>query len=292
MIDFEQEWYRQMQADQAQGTPEHWDARARKNPRVFGPGTSYALQFLDCAQLHDGETIMDMGCGAGSLAIPAAKRGHQVLACDFSPRMLENLDGYLPDSLRPMVQTKLLAWEDDWTAAGIAPKSVDVAVSSRSLATADLGAALTKLTTVARRKVCMTISPGPLPRVFSALFDDLGLAVPTTQRAALLLGALLARGHHPEVCFIRTSSVERFASRDEAFETYCGMFDSASASLSGRDRTLLEHDLRCWLETHLVHDDELTGEDATGVLTAGKRRYRVDVPRRFDWMFVAWETGA
>ena len=42
-------------------------------------------------QWRGGESLLDMGCGAGSLAIPYGLRGNHVLACDFSPRMLDVL---------------------------------------------------------------------------------------------------------------------------------------------------------------------------------------------------------
>lgn len=42
--------------------------------------------------LEPGESVLDMGCGAGSIAIPLAQAGHPVIAADFSPAMLGTLD--------------------------------------------------------------------------------------------------------------------------------------------------------------------------------------------------------
>jgi SAM-dependent methyltransferase len=291
MIDFEQEWRRQMINERPPSTPERWNARARKDASSFGPGTSYSDAFLDRAQLLAGETILDMGCGAGSLAIPAAERGHRVLACDFSEVMLEHLEQQLSEGTRPLVATHRLAWEDDWDAVGIGPNAVDVAFSSRSIATPDLAGALTKLTRVARRKVCLTISPGPLPRAFSALFLDLGLEVPRNQDAALVLGALLARGQKPSVGYIESPRIERFASFDEAVETYRAMIDMAVDPPVGEDRKRVERELVRWLESHLMHEGAPADEDPDTKATAKERPYWVDVPRSFDWMFISWETG-
>ena len=57
-------------------------------PRETHP---YARDFLELAELRPDERVLDMGCGAGTLAIPLARAEHPVLACDFSPRMLEVL---------------------------------------------------------------------------------------------------------------------------------------------------------------------------------------------------------
>lgn len=45
---------------------------------------------------------------------------------------------------------KLMSWEDNWPAFGVREGMTDVAVASRSIATADLRDALLRLTEVAR----------------------------------------------------------------------------------------------------------------------------------------------
>lgn len=67
-----------------------WDKRARHfRPLETAP---YARDFIKLLALEPRESVLDMGCGAGSIAIPLAQAGHPVIAADFSPAMLGTLD--------------------------------------------------------------------------------------------------------------------------------------------------------------------------------------------------------
>lgn len=296
MLDFGEEWRRQAQIRRKPDDAAHWDRRARDEVTKFGP-SDYSEEFLDRARLLPGETLFDMGCGAGTLAIPAARRGHGVLACDFSPVMLQRLRAGIPDGLDLLIKTKLLSWDDDWEAAGVLPCSADVACASRSIITADLQDSLRKLSGVARRKACVTVTAGMSPRVFPALFRDLGLQGIGHQDASFVFGVLCQDGYQPEVSFIRSERYDRFASAEEAFATYARMFDFAVDPPQGGKRAHLENDLRAWLEMHLAED--AAGEGAEGEIRVWSRQdagdvaqalpYRVDVPREFAWAFISWD---
>ena len=62
-------------------------------------------------------------------------------------------------------------------AAGMQPKSVDVAIASRSIATHDLAAALLKLDRTARRRCCITLIATGSPRVDRHIMDAIGASV-------------------------------------------------------------------------------------------------------------------
>ena len=269
MVDFGEIWAAESRRRNPPEDAAGWDARARGDVSKFGPG-EYSRAFLDLAGLLPGESVFDMGCGAGSLAIPCAQGGHQVLAADFSPVMLERCAQGVPADVAGGVQTKLLAWDDDWEAKGVAPRSYDVAFASRSIATADLAGAIRKLSEVARRKVCVTVVAGLSPRVSQAMFADLGLSCAGHLDAAYVFAIALQQGFEPGVRWLRSTRTDRFESFDAAVAAYREMLRFAAGPLDVR----ADDAVREWLEAHCAYDGE---------------RWAVDAVRRFRWAFIDWQ---
>ena len=88
--DWNQEWMQMQAARHRAYDSFEWDKRARHfRPLETAP---YARNFIKLLALEPGESVLDMGCGAGSIAIPLAQAGHSVIAADFSPAMLGTLD--------------------------------------------------------------------------------------------------------------------------------------------------------------------------------------------------------
>lgn len=272
MVDFGELWRGQARERRAADDARAWDKRAREAPGKYGP-SAYSEEFLRLAGLRPGESVLDMGCGAGALAIPCAERGHRVLAADFSPVMLERCQAGVPADVAGLVETRLLAWDDDWEAAGLAPRSFDVAFASRSIATDDMEAALVKLSGVARRKCCITLVAGTSPRVSDALFRDLGLSCAGHQDAAFAFGILCQLGFRPEVRFISSERADRFATREEARVAYAGMLRFADGLPEGEGLACLEAKAREWVDAHLAPAGE---------------GFAIDIPRRFSWAFISW----
>ncbi len=82
--------------DQPVPTPEQiraaWDRVApRFDEHVTPRSTAFGEEILDRLGLTAGARFVDVACGSGALAIPAARRGAQVVATDISPVMIERL---------------------------------------------------------------------------------------------------------------------------------------------------------------------------------------------------------
>lgn len=86
--DWAGEWRALEQVRGSSDNSEYWDKRAKSFPTV-GEHSSYVDEFLRLADVGHGESVLDMGCGTGALAIPLASAGHKVVAADFSQGMLD-----------------------------------------------------------------------------------------------------------------------------------------------------------------------------------------------------------
>lgn len=272
-----EEWKALQAARHPADDPAFWDSRAHHfQARETHP---YARAFIERAAVAGGESLLDMGCGAGSLAIPYGLRGNHVLACDFSPRMLDVLgEGIRVHHLETLVTPKLLAWDDDWDAAGMQPKSVDVAIASRSIATHDLAAALLKLDRTARRRCCITLIATGSPRVDRHIMDAIGASVTESHDYVYAFNILVRLGRHPEVSYIISPRRDTFNTLDE------GVADFARMLEGGNEERLPE--LRTYLAHHMVENPEagMPGEKGRP-----QGAYMLDHVREVCWAFIAWK---
>lgn len=264
-----------------------WDSRVKELPDNYAP-SSYSHDFLALANIASRDSVFDMGAGAGSLAIPCARAGHQVLACDFSPSMLKQLERNRRSNGVPaeFVRTMLLSWEDDWEEAGIAPKSFDVAFASRSLITHDLEDSLRKLTNVARKKVCVTVVDGVSPRCFPGLLRDLGLTPDGHDDASFVCAIARELGLDPVASPIESRRTDVFSSAEEAFAKYEPMLALTREKPCGAQLEEARKKLHAWLDAHLIPHAP-TGATSTGQAEA-QTLWTPDVDRTISWAFVSW----
>lgn len=272
--DWNEEWKRLQTARARPDDAGAWDERARTFPVKHGDQSGYVECFLQLAQIEPGETVLDMGCGTGALATPLAQGGCTVVACDFSRGMLDKMR----EDQRVLgiegVEARLLSWDEDWQAAGVAHKSVDVAIASRSIATDDLRAALMKLDASARRRVCITLPCGPSPRTDERLLAAAGFSRRAGRDFMYAFNILAASGINPEVAYIPSVRMELFDTFDAACEGFTSMVQSAMRGLATEDELagVPEH-LRPWLQENLVCDE---------------RGFHLSEERKVTWAFLAW----
>ncbi|MDO4854754.1 MAG: methyltransferase domain-containing protein [Coriobacteriia bacterium] len=231
---------------------ETWNKRIAETPNNYGP-SAYSLAFLELAKLDADDTVFDMGCGAGTLAIPCALAGHQVTAADFSDGMLAQLKANMPEhgvtesAIRPIK----LSWEDDWQAADVARKSHDVAFASRSIITDDLEGSIKKLTNTARKKVCITVVPGCSPRCHAGMLQDIGLTPTGHQDASFAFAVAQELGLLPEVRYIASERCEAFATPEAAFVKYRAMLSLTRENPRGASLDAAESRMKEWLQCNL-----------------------------------------
>lgn len=186
-IDWNRLWKEERNPDAENGTSQYWDRRAANFRKKDDEPDSYSEQFYEYMGARGGETLFDMGCGSGTLAIPFAKKGHEIWAADFSEEMLKCMmadaeaEG-VADRIHPIK----LDWNENWELRDL-PKC-DIAFASRSLFFDELTESLDKLETVAERCCCLGAWDGPGKGLTSCY---------------CVLGDLICRNREPELRYIR-----------------------------------------------------------------------------------------
>lgn len=90
MINLAEEWRKLDGRRRKPDSQEHWDERAKSFSFKDTPD-AYLQSFISKAGITGEETVLDMGCGTGSLAVALASLGCSVVAADFSKGMLDRL---------------------------------------------------------------------------------------------------------------------------------------------------------------------------------------------------------
>lgn len=273
---------------------DYWNGRARtfgthSQPRPGGPAahgapspasehdahatarpSAYAAEFLRLAGLVPGESVIDMGCGTGALAIPAAAQVHPVVACDLAQGMLDRLEARARVAqVERMLDVRRMSWLDPWDDL----PQVDVFFSSRSLFTRDLRATLDKMEAHTRRRCCVTVATADSPLRDRAMLAAIGRPRPRNSEHVYLFNLLSQMGRLPRVAYIEHVKPVSGSTREEVLEGF-----SRDAGPLTADE---ESALRRFVDEHF----DFTARDASGLPL---RDY--DQPVR--WAFLSWDVPA
>jgi len=208
--------------NQRRKEPGDWDKKAGS----FAKRTThsvYTQRFLELLAPDPDWSVLDIGCGPGTLALPIAARTRWVTAIDFSENMLKILHKRTAEQGLNNISTHRLSWEDDWQRHGIKPH--DVAIASRSLAVSDLKKALTRLNSYATKRVCITdrVKHGPKdPDAFAAV----GREMSGGPDYVYTVNLLFQMGILPTIDYIRLEETQEYRSFAEALSSYSWMFSN------------------------------------------------------------------
>ena len=266
--DWNAEWMRLSDQREVAHDAAFWDRRA-PDFRGGGEASPYVAGFIGGMCLRPGESILDVGCGSGALALPLARAGHDVTALDFSAGMLGVLRQRASADGLHNVTTVHAGWDDDWRGAGAGV--ADVAIASRSLDVRDLRAALQKLDAFARRRVCVSLPADGL--LYPQLLAHEAVGRPYAKRGdqGVAVNVLRQMGIAAEVRSLEHAGARRYESLDAAVDSLRHMVAPADM----REETALER----YVVEHLV---ETTAED-------GRRVWRQEPEITVRWALLAWD---
>ncbi|MGI9536692.1 MAG: class I SAM-dependent methyltransferase [Desulfocapsaceae bacterium] len=197
-----------------------WDKKAE----AFAGRTrdsAYVGLFLSHLDLGKDVSVLDVGCGPGTLALPIAEQVRQVTALDYSQGMLELLNERAEQKGIDNIRTVHCGWEDDWSEFDIGPHSLVIA--SRSMNIPDLAGALQKLGRYATSTIHVAerIAPSPFdPDAFAAL----GREFDSGPDYIYTVNMLYHLGIHPRIERIELARELRFEDLDRAVQAYAWMF--------------------------------------------------------------------
>jgi len=115
-----------------------WDNMAKRYPRFndisMSKDVNHILAWCQNRNvLFDGASILDIGAGTGTIAIPLAQKGAQVTAMDISVSMLAALN---EDAIEQGISAKVSTHQSDWDSFPLLHK-YDIVIASMTPAISD-----------------------------------------------------------------------------------------------------------------------------------------------------------
>lgn len=181
-------------------TASAWDSRAA-GMAAKALRSNYTRDFVARMDLAGAESLLDVGCGPGTIALAVAPRLRRVVGLDYSAAMLDALRAQAAEQGLQHVETLHRAWEDDWSDVPVC----DVAVASRATLVDDIAAALAQLDAKARRRVYLT-HPAGGHFIDPAIQRVIGRSVPTVPDYIYLVNILHRMGIHPCLSYLTQES--------------------------------------------------------------------------------------
>lgn len=182
-----------------------WDMRADNYARNVSNDTgnknvAAVIELLGSAGfVPNGKSVLDIGCGPGTLALPLARMGAKVTALDISASMLQKLEEKAKEENLASIKTVHASWHDaDLNGLGFR-KKFDLVIASMTPAVSDVRT-LDKMM-VASRGLCYY--SGFLNRQWDIAYYDLHRALFNEEFKDMVTGFyvpfmyLYARGYRP-----------------------------------------------------------------------------------------------
>lgn len=256
-------WTAYHEPKRARDDEAYWNRRAAGFAKHAG-ASNYSREFLELVETDSSWSVLDVGCGSGSLTVELAQRCAHITGIDISGRMLTLLASRAKAEGVNNLDTIKAAWEDDWDTAGI--PQADLVVESRALLTPDLPGALHKLDSHAKRRVCLTTVCGDLAYQDRRVVEAIGRTLPHPPDYIHVVNCLYDMGINADVRFISSTKYDRYATRDEAKSSLLKML---GGTVSAQENARLD----AYLDEHLTWDGTT---------------WMKDYERRTVWAFISW----
>jgi SAM-dependent methyltransferase len=243
---------------------EYWNRRAPSFAQHIKEGDrdEYVDPFVEIVDPQPEWSVLDVGCGPGTLSCPLAKVVRHVTAIDFSPVMIEILKARSEREGISNIVSQVASWEDDWHALGIMRH--DVAIASRSLDAEDPQAFLSKLMSFATQRVYISFAVGSGP-FDHRILEAVGRETQANPDYIYIYNLLYQMGIAANISLIEKSP-NTFSGEEEAVDSFRWMIDNMTSAE--------EEALRRFLSRHLIQDGA---------------RWKLDYHRAVFWAVIWWK---
>ncbi|MDD2451261.1 MAG: class I SAM-dependent methyltransferase [Sulfurovum sp.] len=207
-IDFSKHYKRQMENSTFQGkSAADWDEKS-KNYLESMRESDYIKRLIEAIDLTGAETLLDIGCGPGTLSVPMAKKLKRVFALDYSHGMLASLaEECRAQGVKNVIPLNR-SWEEEWSDI----PQADIVIASRSLEVKEIKEALEKVVSKAKQKVYLTFNVGG-SFVDEEILEHIQRKVIPRPDYIYLVNTLHQMGIYAKVDFIRSAN-NKFKSND------------------------------------------------------------------------------
>ena len=199
-----------------------WDQRAASFNRGVEQRTEgkeslgkddYFFQMLERIEVKPEWSVLDIGCGPGTLAIPLAKKVRSVTALDISEEMLKHLKDNADKNGLKNINYLNSSWLD--ACANRQVEKHDVVVASRSLMFGDMQKSLSCIVSAARRAAYLTFPVIHLPFDWE-VYQAIGREGKKHPPYIYIYNMLFQTGVQANVEILRCRIKVRFTSVEEA----------------------------------------------------------------------------
>ncbi len=214
--------------------PQDWDKKAPSFAKrnATSPFVDLVLAKLP---LQKSFTVLDAGCGPGTLSLPLSQHVKSVTALDYSKGMLAELNKESKRRGIKNIITLQVSWEDDWETFSIPHH--DICIASRSLSVANLKDSLAKLHQHSRYATFVVdrISPTPFDR---GAFAAINRPFRSGPDYIYTVNMLYSMGINCEIDIISLNAETTYKDIQQAMDSFCWMFQDLTET---EEKNLLEY---------------------------------------------------
>ncbi len=245
-----------------------WDRRAERYSESIKENDR-ALRVISRLKIDPEWTVLDIGSGPGTLAVPLARIARAVTAVEPSTRMLSCLKQNAREAGVTNIECINKRWEDVVSFDDL--DEHDILIASYSLAMLDMKAALSKMNQLAKKYVYLFTFAGGRMWDYDKLWPRLyGAEYLPGPDYIYIYNILYNMGIRANVEITKTEHRQRFSSLDEAVKRWAENLDADSPESekiirSYLSETLVENNGELWsrsmMESAMIwwrkdHEDE------------------------------------
>ena len=211
-LDFAKLYKEQMKSSTFKGkSSQDWDKRAN-SMNVNVQKSIYTKDFIDKIDFTNASSLLDVGCGPGTICLAVASKMQKVYALDYSLGMLDCVINNCKEKNLNHVHTIHKSWEDNWDEV----PNADIVVASRSMEVKDIKEAVLKLNSKANKRVYLTTKVGGT-FIDPEILNQLPREIFPRPDYIYLLNVLHSMGIYAKVDFIKSENTKFESSTPEEF---------------------------------------------------------------------------